>query len=200
MSDLDDKLARWRDQTKGVTPPAELLAQLTALAVAQTAATGAAGAASGAAKAVATKGVALKVSLAVFVACIVGGGVLAARSFVPDEAPAVVSVDGGVGAVPETPKAVRPLTPRGPGFLTVRTNKPAVVILDGVNLGPAPLLRQTVRAGKHQLLINCLRDGGTYSAGVKRIDVAPSGEVEVTNTCIERVVLGDGGVLEDRKE
>ena len=211
MSDLDDKLAQWREQTEAVKPPAELMAQLTALAVAQAAASGAAGAAGAgvapaAGKAVAAKGVMVKVWLSVIAAGIVGGGVLASRGVAPHEAPAVVAVTPAplTPTKPATPPVSAPVPLAAAvlasknGFLTVHANKPATVILDGVNLGSAPIVHRVVRAGKHQLLINCLRDGGNYSAGVQRIEVQPSTELDVTNTCVERLVLIDGGVVPDQ--
>lgn len=206
MSDLDEKLARWRQQTEAVKPPAELLAKLTALAIAQSAAAaGGAATTAGAAatgKALATKGAAAKVWLLITAVGAIGAGaVVASRMRVPPELASAEDQTAPVAAsapTPETAAGALPTAVAAPdvarvGFLTVRANKPAVVFVDGAKLGSAPIVHRPLKAGPHRLRIDCLRDGGSYTAGEQRITLPPDAELDVTNTCIERYLFPDGG-------
>ena len=177
MSELDDKLAQWREQTEALTPPDALVAELTALAAAQAVAPAVG-------KAVAAKGVAMKVVLTLAALGIIGTSIAVTAHRLTRFGPSPVFTE---------PVEATPVRASTQSFITVRSNKPAEVFVDGVKLGRSPIVHKNITAGPHQLQVNCLGDAGVFSAGVKPIEVPAGAQFEVVSTCIEKYVWPDGG-------
>ena len=99
-----------------------------------------------------------------------------------------VSRDGVVTPFANRPVEKKPVEqqPRElEAFLTVRSNQLSEVFVDGVNIGRTPRLRYAVKAGRHQLRVDCIYDWGRHVGPQREVDLPPDAEAEMKHQCVE---------------
>ena len=73
-------------------------------------------------------------------------------------------------------------------FVTVRSNRPSEVFIDGDSIGEAPRVRYPVEPGRHQVRVDCLYDWGRHQGPLREVNLPPDAEAKVKHECLENEV------------
>jgi hypothetical protein len=82
----------------------------------------------------------------------------------------------------------RPAVPRPTGleaFVTVRSDRPSEVFVDGINIGNAPRVHYPVKPGHHLLRVDCLFDWGRQPGALEEVDAFADTDVKLNHACVQ---------------